>query len=152
MKIVVIAETYEGERRVALVPDIAAKLVASGFEVFVEADAGEQAGFTDDAYREAGVVVEIDRKMLLSIADVVLSVQPPRVEDVVMLRTGSASISMLSPASQSSIVEALADRGVTAFSMVLLPRTSRAQSMDALSSRCGGSSGHRYRSPPWRCC
>jgi len=51
VKIVVIAETYEGERRVALVPDIAAKLVASGFEVFVEAGAGEQAGFTDDAYR-----------------------------------------------------------------------------------------------------
>ncbi len=135
MKIVVIAETHQGECRVALVPDIAAKLVASGFEVFVEADAGEQAGFTDDAYREAGVVVEADRKMLLSIADVVLSVQPPRFEDMAMLRAGSASISMLQPASQSSIVEALADRGVTAFSMVLLPRTSRAQSMDALSSQ-----------------
>ena len=135
MKIGVIAETHEGERRVALVPDIAAKLVASGFEVFVEADAGEQAGFTDDAYREAGVAVEADRKMLLSIADVVLSVQPPRIEDVAMLRAGSASISMLQPASQSSLVEALADRGVTAFSMVLLPRTSRAQSMDALSSQ-----------------
>jgi NAD(P) transhydrogenase subunit alpha len=135
VKIVVIAETHEGERRVALVPDIAAKLVASGFEVFVEAGAGEQAGFTDDAYREAGVVVEADRKMLLSIADVVLSVQPPRVEDIAMMRDGSASISMLSPASQSSIVEALAGRGVTAFSMVLLPRSSRAQSMDALSSQ-----------------
>ena len=135
MKIVVIAETHQGERRVALVPDIAAKLVASGFEVFVEADAGEQAGFTDDAYREAGVVVEVDRKVLLSIADVVLSVQPPRFEDMAMLRAGSASISMLQPASQSSIVEALAERGVTAFSMVLLPRTSRAQSMDALSSQ-----------------
>ena len=135
MKIVVIAETHEGERRVALVPDIAAKLVASNFEVFVEAGAGEQAGFTSDAYREAGAVVEDDRKMLLSIADVVLSVQPPRVEDVAMMRTGSASISMLSPASHSSIVEAFAGRGVTAFSMVLLPRSSRAQSMDALSSQ-----------------
>jgi len=135
VKIVVIAETHVGEHRVALVPDMAAKLVASGFEVFLEADAGEQAGFTDDAYREAGVVVEADRKKLLSIADVVLSVQPPRVEDVAMLRAGSASISMLSTASQSSIVEALAERGVTAFSMVLLPRTSRAQSMDALSSQ-----------------
>jgi len=135
VKIGVIAETHEGERRVALVPDIAAKLVASGFEVFVEADAGEQAGFTDDAYREAGVAVEADRKMLLSMADVVLSVQPPRIEDVAMLRAGSASISMLQPASQSSLVEALAARGVTAFSLVLLPRTSRAQSMDALSSQ-----------------
>jgi len=60
VKIVVIAETHVGEHRVALVPDMAAKLVASGFEVFVETDAGEQAGFTDDAYREAGVVVEAD--------------------------------------------------------------------------------------------
>jgi len=135
VKIVVIAETHVGEHRVALVPDIAAKLVASGFEVFIEADAGEQAGFTDDAYREAGVVVEADRKKLLGIADVVLSVQPPRVEDVAMMRTGSASISMLSPAGQISIVEALAEHGVTAFSMILLPRTSRAQSMDALSSQ-----------------
>ena len=135
MKIVVIAETHVGEHRVALVPDIAAKLVASGFEVFVEADAGEQAGFVDDAYREAGMVVEADRRKLLSIADVVLSVQPPRVEDVAMMRAGSVSISMLSPASQISIVEALAEHGVTAFSLVLLPRTSRAQSMDALSSQ-----------------
>ena len=121
MKIVVISETHQGERRVALVPDIAAKLAASGFGVFVEADAGEQAGFTDGAYREAGVAVEADRKMLLSIADVVLSVQPPRIEDVAILRAGSASISMLQPASQSSLVEALAARGVTAFSLVLLP-------------------------------
>ena len=85
MKIVVIAETHVGEHRVALVPEIAAKLVASGFEVFVEEDAGEEAGFTDDAYREAGVIVEADRKKLLGIADVVLSVQPPRVEDVAMI-------------------------------------------------------------------
>ncbi len=135
MKIVVITETHQGERRVALVPDIAAKLVASGFEVFVEADAGEQAGFTDDAYREAGVAVEADRKILLSMADVVLSVQPPRIEDVAMLRAGVASISMLQPSTQGDVVEALAARGVTAFSLVLLPRTSRAQSMDALSSQ-----------------
>jgi proton-translocating NAD(P)+ transhydrogenase subunit alpha len=135
MKIVVIAETHEGERRVALVPDIAAKLVASGFEVFLEADAGEEAGFINDAYREAGVIVESDRSKLLDIADVVLSVQPPNVEDVAIMRAGSASISMLSPASHSNVVEAFADRGVTAFSMVLLPRTSRAQSMDALSSQ-----------------
>ena len=124
-----------GEHRVALVPDIAAKLVASGFEVFIEADAGEEADFNDDAYREAGVVIEPDRKKLLGLADVVLSVQPPRIEDVAMMRTGSASISMLSPASQINIVEAFAEQGVTAFSLVLLPRTSRAQSMDALSSQ-----------------
>lgn len=135
MKIVVISETHQGERRVALVPDIAAKLVASGFEVAVEAGAGEQAGFTNDAYRESGVAVEADRQALLSTADVVLSVQPPRLEDVAWLRVGAASISFLQPAAQGTVVEALAARGVTAFSLVLLPRTSRAQSMDALSSQ-----------------
>jgi NAD(P) transhydrogenase subunit alpha len=135
VKIVVISETHQGERRVALVPDIAAKLAASGFEVAVEAGAGEQAGFTDDAYREAGVAVEANRRALLSTADVVLSVQPPRLEDVAWLRAGAASISFLQPATQGAVVDALAARGVTAFSLVLLPRTSRAQSMDALSSQ-----------------
>ena len=135
MKIVVISETHQGERRVALVPDIAAKLVASGFEVIVEAGAGEQAGFTDDSYREAGVIVESDRQVMLRTADVVLSVQPPRLEDVALLREGAASISLLQPSTQGDVVEALAARGVTAFSLVMLPRTSRAQSMDALSSQ-----------------
>jgi NAD(P) transhydrogenase subunit alpha len=135
VKIVVISETHQGERRVALVPDIAAKLAASGFEVVVEAGAGEQAGFTDDAFRKAGLVVEADRQILLSTADVVLSVQPPRLEDVALMRAGAASISFLQPAAQGAVVEALAARGVTAFSLVLLPRTSRAQSMDALSSQ-----------------
>jgi NAD(P) transhydrogenase subunit alpha len=135
VKIVVISETHQGERRVALMPDIAAKLAASGFEVVVEAGAGEQAGFTDDAFGKAGVVVEADRQILLSTADVVLSVQPPRLEDVALMRAEAASISFLQPASQGAVVEALAARGVTAFSLVLLPRTSRAQSMDALSSQ-----------------
>lgn len=135
VKIGVLSETLQGERRVALVPDIAAKLVASGFEVVVEAGAGEQADFTDDAYREAGVAVEADRRALLGTADVVLSVQPPRCEDVALLRAGAATISFLQPATQGAVIEALATRGVTAFSLELLPRISRAQSMDALSSQ-----------------
>src|SRR5204862_281204 len=81
-KIGVISETLPGERRVALVPDAAARLVTSGFEVVVEAGVGDQAGFTDDAYREAGVAIEADRQALLSTADLVLSVQPLRLEDV----------------------------------------------------------------------
>lgn len=135
VKIGVLSETLQGERRVALVPDMAAKLVASGFEVVVEAGAGEQADFTDDAYREAGVAVEADRRALLGTADVVLSVQPPRCEDVALLRAGAATISFLQPATQGAVIEALATRGVTAFSLELLPRISRAQSMDALSSQ-----------------
>ncbi len=135
MKIGVISETHQGERRVALVPDAAARLATSGFEVVVEAGAGEQAGFIDDAYREAGVAIEADRWTLLGTADVVLSVQPPRLEDVARLRVGAATISFLQPATQGAIIEALAARGVTAFSLELLPRISRAQSMDALSSQ-----------------
>src|SRR4051794_33626978 len=128
MKIGVIAETLQGERRVALVPDVAAKLTASSFEAVVEAGAGEQAGFADNAYRDAGAVVEADRRALLSTVDVVLSVQPPNIEDVTWLRDGAATISFLQPATQGAVVEVLATRGITAFSLELLPRISRAQS------------------------
>ncbi len=135
MKIGMLSETLQGEQRVALVPDVAAKLAASGFTVVVEAGAGKQAGFHDDAYRAVGVVVETDRWALLSTANVVLLVQPPRLEDVARLQAGAATISFLQPATQGALVEALAARGVTAFSLDLLPRISRAQSMDALSSQ-----------------
>ncbi len=135
VKIGVLSETLQGEHRVALVPDAAARLTTSGFAVAVEAGAGEQASFTDDAYRKVGVVVEANRQALLSTADVVLSVQPPRLEDVALLRAGAVTISFLQPAIQGAIIEAFATHGVTAFSLDLLPRTSRAQSMDALSSQ-----------------
>jgi len=129
------SETLPGERRVALVPDVAARLAGAGFEVAVEAGAGNGAGFTDDAYREAGASVVSDRAALLAAADVILAVQPVPLADVACLRSGAATISFLQPATQGPIVEALAARGVTAFSLELLPRISRAQSMDALSSQ-----------------
>ena len=135
MKVAVLSETLPGERRVALIPDVAGKLTQSGFEVVLEAGAGEWADFIDEAYRRVGVSIEADRWALLSTADFVLSVQPPRLEDVARLQVGAATISFLQPATQAAVVEALAERGVTAFSLDLLPRTSRAQSMDALSSQ-----------------
>jgi H+-translocating NAD(P) transhydrogenase subunit alpha len=136
VKIGVLSETVSGERRVALVPDVAAKLTGStGFEVSVQSGAGEPAGFTDDAYREAGAAVEADRAALVAGSDVLLSVQAPPLADVARLRTGAATIGFLQPATQAAVVEALAARGVTAFSLELLPRISRAQSMDALSSQ-----------------
>lgn len=135
MKIGVISETLQGERRVALVPDVAAKLITTAFEVVMEAGAGEQAGYADSAYREAHVAIEADRLELLGASDVILSVQPPRLEDVARLRAGAATISFLQPATQGVVIEALAARGVTSFSLELLPRISRAQSMDALSSQ-----------------
>jgi H+-translocating NAD(P) transhydrogenase subunit alpha len=135
VKVGVLAETRRGERRVAMVPDVAAKLIASGFEVIVEAGAGKQASFTDDAYCKVGAVVDADRRALTSTADVILSVQPPLLEDVILMRAGAVTISFLQPATQSVVIEALTTRGVSAFSLELLPRTSRAQSMDALSSQ-----------------
>src|SRR5712692_921008 len=135
VKIGVLSETQPGERRVALVPDVAVKLVKIGFQVVVEAGAGVRAEFTDDAYRVVGVAIEADRRVVLGTADVVLSVQPPRLEDVAQLQAGALTISFLQPATQVAIIGALAARGVTSFSLDLLPRSSRAQSMDALSSQ-----------------
>ncbi len=135
VKVGVPSEIHQGEPRVALVPDVAARLVTTGFEVVVEARAGEQAGFTNDAYSKVNVMIEADRRVLLSTADVILSVQPLRLEDVALLRAGALTISFLQPATRGAIIEALAERGVTAFSLELLPRISRAQSMDALSSQ-----------------
>ena len=133
MKIGVLTETVPGERRVALVPDVAARLAA--FEVVVQSGAGDAAGFSDDAYREAGAAVQGDRGALLGAADVVLSVQPPTVADIGRLRRGAATIGFLQPATQGTVIEAMATGGVTSFSLELLPRISRAQSMDALSSQ-----------------
>jgi len=133
VKIGVLTETVPGERRVALVPDVAARLAA--FEVVVQAGAGDAAGFSDDAYREAGAAVQSDRGALLGVADVVLSVQPPTVADIGRLRRGAATIGFLQPATQGTVIEAMATGGVTSFSLELLPRISRAQSMDALSSQ-----------------
>ena len=135
MKIGVLAETFEGERRVALVPAGVARLAGSGFDVVVQSGAGAAADFCDDAYREAGAVLEADRGSVLRGADVLVAVQAPAVEDIARLKVGTVTISFLQPATQAAVVEALANGGVTAFSLELLPRISRAQSMDALSSQ-----------------
>ena len=123
------------ERRVALVPDTAAKLVAAALDVSVEAGAGAGAYISDEAYEKAGVKVVKAAAALLADADAVLKVQAPAVTEVGLLKSGSVLISFLQPATQGDIVKALAKRGVTAFSLELVPRISRAQSMDALSSQ-----------------
>ena len=135
VKIGVLAETFEGERRVALVPAGASRLAGAGFEVVVQSGAGAAADFCDDAYREAGAALEADRRSVLRGADVLLAVQAPAIADVPKLKPGAVTISFLQPATQAAVVEALADRRITAFSLELLPRISRAQSMDALSSQ-----------------
>jgi H+-translocating NAD(P) transhydrogenase subunit alpha len=128
-------ETADGERRVALVPDTAAKLAAAGLQVSVQAGAGAAAYITDAMYQQAKVTVEADVAALLKDADAVLKVQPPTLAEVKLIRKGAVLISFLQPATQGDVVRALASQGVTAFSLELVPRISRAQSMDALSSQ-----------------
>jgi NAD(P) transhydrogenase subunit alpha len=120
---------------VALTPDTATKLIAAKLQVAVQAGAGAGAFIPDAAYEAAGAKVVSHAADLLQDADVVLKVQAPMPSEVQLLRQGSVLISFLQPATQGDIVKALAARGVTAFSLELLPRISRAQSMDALSSQ-----------------
>jgi len=135
VKVATPKESAQDERRVALVPDTAVKLVAAGLEVSVEEGAGSNAFVPDEAYQAAGVKVVKGAAALLKDADVVLKVRAPSAGELELLQKGAVLISFLQPATQGDIVSALAKRGVTAFSLELVPRISRAQSMDALSSQ-----------------
>lgn len=140
MRIAIAREIEVGENRVALIPDTVARLVKQGLEVWVEAGAGERSYFPDSAYEAAGATVIHDSGYLWWEADVVLKVKPPQVRDdgrseVQMLREGATLIGFLSPLADPAGVAKLNDRRITTFSMEMIPRTSRAQSMDALSSQ-----------------
>jgi len=130
------AETAPGERRVALVPDAVKALCGGGFQVVVQAGAGQAAGFDDAAYTAAGARVG-DRAAACS-ADIVVKVQPPRERpgghEVEELRAGSVLIGFLRPLDEPALAARLARHGVTSFAMELVPRITRAQAMDALSS------------------
>jgi NAD(P) transhydrogenase subunit alpha len=128
-------ETASDERRVALVPDTATRLGAAALEVSVESGAGSAAYITDEAYQQAGAKIVKSAETLLGEADAVLKVQAPSTTEVELIKKGAVLISFLQPATQGATVRALAKRGVTAFSLELVPRISRAQSMDALSSQ-----------------
>ena len=127
MRVGVARETAPGERRVALVPETAGKLAAAGFNVVVETSAGEAASFPDTAYTEAGVALGSPWE-----TDAVVAVRRP---DPARLRDGQLLIGFLDPLADSAGVEALAAHGVVAFAMESIPRITRAQSMDALSSQ-----------------
>ena len=139
VKVATPRETAEGERRVALVPDTATKLVGAGLQVAIQAGAGESAFLTDAMYEQAKATVVADPPSLLADADAVLKVQPPSATETKLLKKGAVLISFLQPATQGDIVRALGAQGVTAFSLELVPRISRAQSMDALSSQASAS-------------
>jgi NAD(P) transhydrogenase subunit alpha len=133
MRIGVPKESAEGERRVALVPEVVRKLTSAGHAVAVERGAGEGALLPDDAFAEAGAEL-VDPATAWG-AEVVLKVAPPSPEEVGRLRDDAVLIGFLAPLSNPDGVRALADAGVTAFALESVPRISRAQSMDALSSQ-----------------
>src|SRR5215813_10244634 len=140
MKIGVPRESFAGETRVALIPAAVAPLKKSGLEIIVEREAGTAAGFTDAAYEQAGASLG-SRGDVFSTADIILQVRavPP---DTSKLRRGQVVIGFADPLGSPDQIRALADAGATAFSMELMPRITRAQSMDALSSM-GTISGYK---------
>jgi len=134
MRVGVPKELAANERRVALVPDAAARLVKGGFEVVIERGAGAAAACPDEAYKAAGATIA-DRAAVLGQADVVLQVQAPSPADVGLYREGGALVAQLQPGSDAALIQQLARRKLTTFSPVLLPRITRAQPMDVLSSQ-----------------
>jgi NAD(P) transhydrogenase subunit alpha len=140
MRIGVPKEVYPGERRVATTPDVVVELGKLGFEVCVEAGAGSAASFADEAYSAAGAELVSDVKALWASSDIVLKVRAPAqhpdlgVDETDLLRSGQILVSFLWPAQHSELLERLSARGVTALAMDSVPRISRAQKLDALSS------------------
>ncbi len=135
MIVAVPKETKEREHRVALTPEVVQQLAKAGYAVRVEKEAGLNAYYTDDQYRQAGAELVDLRQELLAQADVVLKVNAPTVEEVGMMKKGAILISFLYAATNPSVTEACERQGITAFSVDAIPRISRAQKMDALSSQ-----------------
>ncbi|MBB3225518.1 NAD(P) transhydrogenase subunit alpha [Luteibacter sp. Sphag1AF] len=127
-------ETAKGERRVAVTPETARKLLARGIQVMVEHDAGREAGFTDDAYEAAGATLA-DAEAVAAGSDVLFCVQLPSATRLKPLRRGVAVVGQLRPHQSGATLEALAARGIHAFALESLPRTTRAQAMDVQSSQ-----------------
>src|SRR5262245_9537686 len=138
VRIVVPRETAPGERRVALVPESCKKLIQAGYDISIESGAGDAAGFSDDAYRDPGVTLVDDARTLLSSAALVLKIGAPSVDgardETAWMRPGTIYVGSLMPLRNLDAVRALAAGNITAFATDAIPRTTRAQSMDTLSS------------------
>ena len=135
MRIFVPKETHPGENRVPLIPATVKKIADRGGEVVIESGLGLSAHHTDEAYTDAGAEVIHDRETALSEAELVLRLRKPPLEEVQKARAGSIHVSFLDPFNEHELVSALAANGVSAISMEMIPRTTLAQKMDALSSQ-----------------
>jgi NAD(P) transhydrogenase subunit alpha len=130
-------ETAPGERRVALTPETCRKLVAAGAQVRIARGLGDGAHFPDQAYADAGAQLVDDSDALLADADLVLCVQPPSPADISRMKPGAVLVGSLQPEADTARADALRSRGIVAFPLERLPRTTRAQAMDVLSSQAG---------------
>ncbi|NIR29094.1 MAG: Re/Si-specific NAD(P)(+) transhydrogenase subunit alpha [Gammaproteobacteria bacterium] len=135
MRVGVPKERWEGETRVAATPESVKKLVALGLEVAVESGAGARAYFHDEAYREAGASIGAGEEEVLRDADMVFKVRRPHADEVELMKRGGVLIGLLSPHGDLESARRYAEQGVVAFALEFMPRISRAQSMDALSSQ-----------------
>ncbi|MCF7981280.1 MAG: Re/Si-specific NAD(P)(+) transhydrogenase subunit alpha [Pseudomonadales bacterium] len=140
MRIGIPKEIHEGEKKVATTPEVAEQLIKLGFDVAVESNAGQAANFSDDAFRESGVTVVEDTKKLWAESDIILKVRAPEthpelcVDEVELLHEGQTLLSFIWPAQNEALMQRLAEKKVTVLAMDSVPRISRAQKMDALSS------------------
>lgn len=135
MHVVALREQWPGEYRIALVPAIAKKLVALGCTVTIQHGLGDSAGFTDQQYLEVNAHIGHNIEEILKHADLVFSVRPPSDQRVALMRRGTVHLSFLDPFQNNALIQKLAHQGVTAVSLEMIPRTTRAQKMDALSSQ-----------------
>lgn len=135
MNIAVPKEVHPGETRVALIPEHIAKLVEMGAHITVETGIGQKLNFSDEDYAKAGASLEANRSNLLQAADMVLRIRKPTMEEVALLKEESIYVSMLDPFNERELIEALMNKRVACISMEMIPRITRAQKMDVLSSQ-----------------
>ena len=135
MQIGIPKETHPGENRVPIIPDTVKKLCHLGAEVLIEEGLGLGSGFRDKEYTEAGANISPDRTALFSNSDILLRLRKPDLSEVALMKSGCIHISYLDPFNEQELVQALKERGVTSLSMEMIPRSTRSQKMDALSSQ-----------------
>ena len=133
-KLVVLREVFPGERRVAITPGNVEKFKKLGFDVAVQSEAGLEAGFDDAQYAAAGALIAADAKSLLATADVILKVRAPSPHEITMCKPGVFLASLIAPAQNPEILKSLAAAKISTLALDSIPRTTRAQKMDVLSS------------------
>ena len=135
MRIVIPREAIAGERRTSATPETVKKMIRLGADVAIEAGAGAAVGFDDSVYAELGAEIVADKAALLGSADMVLRLRKPESDEIDMMKSGCIHVSYLDPFNERDLIKTLADKGITAISMEMIPRSTRSQKMDALSSQ-----------------